>query len=93
MRAVEIERGEYGRAADLLDQMFRLRARVFAGRLGWDVAVEEGREVDGHDDVGPTYVLAMDARGTAIGSVPTCRRTRSRRCSRPAGSRRTRTRG
>jgi conjugal transfer/entry exclusion protein len=46
MRAVVIERGEYGRTADLLDQMFRLRARVFDRRLGWDVAVEEGREVD-----------------------------------------------
>jgi len=69
MRAVVIERGEYGRAAELLDQMFRLRAQVFDGRLGWDVAVEEGREVDGYDDVGPTYVLAVDARGTVVGSV------------------------
>lgn len=69
MRAVVTERGEYGRAAELLDQMFRLRARVFDGRLGWDVTVEEAREVDGYDDAGPTYVLAVDARGTVVGSV------------------------
>lgn len=27
-----------------LDQMFRLRARVFCERLGWDVTIREGRE-------------------------------------------------
>jgi len=32
--------------AYLLEQMFRLRARIFRDRLGWDVAVKDGKERD-----------------------------------------------
>ena len=36
--------------AYLLEQMFRLRARIFRDRLGWDVAVKDGKERDKYDD-------------------------------------------
>ncbi|WP_436163668.1 acyl-homoserine-lactone synthase [Mesorhizobium sp. LjRoot246] len=50
--------------------MHRLRARVFAGRLKWDVKVRQGREVDEFDRFGPTYVLAV----TPISQVVGCAR-------------------
>ena len=32
--------------SSLLDEMFRLRARIFHERLGWDVQVADGKERD-----------------------------------------------
>jgi acyl homoserine lactone synthase len=52
--------GEPGMGAGVLDRMFRLRAEVFAGRLGWDVQVRDGREHDWFDVLGPRYVLLQD---------------------------------
>jgi acyl homoserine lactone synthase len=46
--------------AHLLDQMFRLRARVFHDRLGWDVQVADGKERDRYDDAGPVYIIYAD---------------------------------
>jgi acyl homoserine lactone synthase len=42
------------------DQMFRLRANVFAHRLGWDVKVRDGWEIDEFDDLNPLYILSVD---------------------------------
>jgi acyl homoserine lactone synthase len=42
------------------DQMFRLRASVFARRLGWDVKVRDGWEIDEFDDLNPLYILSVD---------------------------------
>lgn len=50
--------GEGALSAGLLDSMFRLRAEVFHQRLGWDVRVEQGREHDWFDLVGPRYLVA-----------------------------------
>jgi acyl homoserine lactone synthase len=50
--------GEGALKAALMDSMFRLRARVFAERLGWDVRVEQGREHDWFDLIGPHYLVA-----------------------------------
>ncbi len=52
-----------GAHPDLIDQMFRLRARVFKERLDWNVAVANGRERDMFDDLHPLYVLAIDEFG------------------------------
>lgn len=54
---------------DLLDQMFRLRARVFAGRLGWEVNVEDGKEIDQFDALDPAYVVGVDDEGHVISCV------------------------
>ncbi len=44
----------------LLDEMFRLRARIFHDRLGWDVQVRDGKERDKYDDKGPIYLIYTD---------------------------------
>jgi N-acyl-L-homoserine lactone synthetase len=71
---VQMIRIEYARAlageAHILDQLFRMRARVFRERLNWDVVVTEGRERDLYDDLNPLYVLSMDERsGDVRGAV------------------------
>lgn len=51
---------------ELLDEMFRLRARVFGGRLGWEVDVKDGREIDAFDALDPLYVIGLDEEGHVI---------------------------
>src|SRR5512139_3300848 len=46
--------------------MFRLRARVFAERLKWDVTVVDGKERDRFDDVGPVYLIHTDDAGREV---------------------------
>lgn len=56
--------------ADLLDQMFRLRKRVFADELAWDVPVKGDLERDEYDDINPIYLVwCSDDRKTLYGSV------------------------
>ena len=57
---VVIEQYNAGNYAHLLDQMFRLRARVFHDRSGWDVRVADGKERDKYDDAGPVYIIYAD---------------------------------
>ena len=45
---------------DLMHEMFRLRARVFRDRLGWDVQVVDGKERDKYDDMTPVYIICTD---------------------------------
>jgi acyl homoserine lactone synthase len=40
-----------------INEMYRLRARVFHGRLGWDIPTIAGMEIDGYDALGPYYML------------------------------------
>ena len=54
------------RYTDLMDQMFRLRARVFAQRLGWDVEVSNGRERDKYDCLGPVYLIHTGIDGKQV---------------------------
>jgi acyl homoserine lactone synthase len=44
----------------LMEEMFRLRARVFRDRLGWNVQVADGKERDKYDDEAPVYVIYAD---------------------------------
>jgi acyl homoserine lactone synthase len=44
-----------------LHEMYRLRARVFHGRMGWDIPIIAGMEVDGYDALGPHYMLIQDS--------------------------------
>jgi acyl homoserine lactone synthase len=50
----------------LLDEMFRLRARVFGDRLGWDVRVENGMEIDRFDALDPAYLVGLDGGGHVV---------------------------
>lgn len=68
MASITIARaGEHGLHAPLLDSMYRLRSEVFHGRLGWDVRVENGREHDWFDLIGPHYLVAHDGPSQALG--------------------------
>ncbi|WP_425416284.1 acyl-homoserine-lactone synthase [Oricola indica] len=51
---------------ELIDQMFRMRAEVFSGRLGWDVSVTNGREIDRFDEEDPAYLLSVNERTGAL---------------------------
>lgn len=68
MTAITIARaGEHGLGAPLLDSMYRLRCEVFHERLRWDVRVENGREHDWFDLIGPRYLVAHDDATSALG--------------------------
>ncbi|MBB2755538.1 UNVERIFIED_ORG: acyl homoserine lactone synthase [Rhizobium aethiopicum] len=53
--------------AQLLHRHHQLRARVFSGRLGWDVSVVDGQESDDFDALLPTYILAISDAGDVTG--------------------------
>ncbi|ODS52805.1 MAG: hypothetical protein ABS40_18080 [Agrobacterium sp. SCN 61-19] len=53
----------------LLEEMWRLRARVFAGRLNWQVNSEDGLERDQFDDHSPTYILGIKDDVHVVGCV------------------------
>jgi N-acyl-L-homoserine lactone synthetase len=57
---VVIEQYNAHEYSDLMDEMFRLRARVFRDRLRWDVQVADGKERDKYDDEGPVYLIYAD---------------------------------
>ena len=46
--------------ANLVDEMFRLRARIFHDRLKWNVQVEDGKERDKFDELGAVYLIYTD---------------------------------
>lgn len=50
----------------LLDEMFRLRARVFGDRLGWDIDIKNGRETDEFDALDPAYLVGLDDDGRVV---------------------------
>lgn len=52
-----------------LHQMHRIRKAVFKDRLGWDVNVSGGLEIDEYDALGPNYLLSIDRSGTLNGCV------------------------
>jgi N-acyl-L-homoserine lactone synthetase len=54
----------------LFDQMFQSRAAVFHDRLGWDVVVKDGHEMDRYDEeADPVYLLAVDDDQRVHGSL------------------------
>ena len=68
MQIVAVRNGE-SRAGDrLISRMHALRARVFRERLGWNVTVRSGREIDEYDALDPVYLLALtDDETTVVG--------------------------
>ncbi len=55
--------------SDVLDEMFKLRARVFGDRLGWEVNIVDGRERDMFDDLNPAHVVSIDDEGEVVGCM------------------------
>lgn len=54
---------------DLVSEMHALRARVFKDRLGWDVSVENGQEIDEFDRLNPAHVICLDDEGDVVGCM------------------------
>lgn len=50
-----------------LFSMHRLRARVFRERMGWDVPVISGLEIDGYDALDPYYMMVREDNGIVRG--------------------------
>lgn len=57
------------RYSRLLDKMFELRARVFGQRLGWEVDIQDGREIDQFDALDPAYVIGVDDDNNVVSCV------------------------
>lgn len=55
--------------SDVLDEMFKLRARVFGDRLGWEVNIVDGRERDMFDDLNPAHVVSINDEGEVVGCM------------------------
>lgn len=49
--------------AGLLDQMYRLRHRVFIDRLGWNLDTDGLKEIDQFDNGACMHVVALDGEG------------------------------
>jgi acyl homoserine lactone synthase len=48
-------------------EMHALRAKVFSGRLGWEVPVLSGMEIDGYDALEPLYMMMREPSGRLCG--------------------------
>ena len=47
--------------------MYKLRAKVFKERMGWDVAILSGMEIDGYDAIDPYYMIIRDTDNAVRG--------------------------
>lgn len=71
-----IEGVDRDRHPALIEEMFRMRAAVFAERLEWEVTVTNGLEMDCFDAEDPLYLLSVDDRtGVLQGAVRLLRTT------------------
>lgn len=57
---VRINGSERDMHRSLINEMYRQRARVFKDRLGWEVEVYDGMEIDRFDDENPLYLISVD---------------------------------
>ena len=67
MQIVAIAIPKNAREEQLLLRQNKLRAEVFSDRLGWEVDVRNGIEVDKFDALGPTYILAVRDNDHVVG--------------------------
>ncbi|MCA3078753.1 MAG: GNAT family N-acetyltransferase [Rhodocyclaceae bacterium] len=66
---VRINGRNHGEYSSMITSMYRLRAEVFSERLGWDVTVSDGLEIDRFDACDPLYLLSINDRGELMGSL------------------------
>lgn len=67
---VLVNGSERDKSRVLVNDMYRQRARVFKERLGWDVVVQDGLEMDRFDEVNPLYLISVDdVTGALRGSL------------------------
>jgi len=66
MFKIRIAKRKHFKSEDLW-AMHKLRARVFKERMGWEVPVLSGMEIDGYDAIDPTYLLVKERTGQVKG--------------------------
>ena len=66
---IEIITGAASHNQAALEEVFRLRKRVFHDLLGWDVQVKDEFEIDHYDDANPVYVLSRSSEGRLRGAL------------------------
>lgn len=57
---ISVEQHEYAYRANLLNQIFNTRKKVFVDEMGWDIPVTNGQEIDQYDNLGATYLILTD---------------------------------
>lgn len=67
MRVIAIPKPRTAAETRIIDEMHCLRARIFQGRLSWDVRCMSGREYDEFDDLAPTYIVTLADSDTVVG--------------------------
>ncbi|KRB49177.1 autoinducer synthesis protein [Rhizobium sp. Root708] len=67
MRAVAVSGAGNRQHKGLIEAQHRLRAQVFSDRLGWDVNVRDGVEIDAFDALHPTYIITVASNGEVVG--------------------------
>nr|CAD6437026.1 autoinducer synthesis protein [Rhizobium sp. Q54] len=68
MKVMEIDASGPDDAGDR-EQMYRVRARIFGGRLGWRVDIRDGLERDYFDELAPSYLVLLTEDEHVCGSV------------------------
>lgn len=63
---IQIEQRKGFQSGDLW-AMHRLRAKVFKDRMGWEVPILSGMEIDGYDALEPYYMLIRGNAGDVCG--------------------------
>lgn len=69
MQLIVVDETRASQHQDLVESMLRLRARVFAGRLNWQVDNHHGLERDRFDNQSPTYILGVEEGVHVVGCV------------------------
>jgi len=67
MRVVSISPESYEKHRHYLEEMHRLRAKIFHDRLNWNVQIPQGLESDEYDSLEPTYILAINKEDKVAG--------------------------
>ncbi|MQX81474.1 acyl-homoserine-lactone synthase TraI [Sinorhizobium medicae] len=67
MRVVAIKNPKSQAEKRVVHEMHRLRARVFRGRLAWNVRCTSGLEIDRFDKLSPTYILCLNRSDAVMG--------------------------
>lgn len=65
-QSIQIAARQEFQSKDLWD-MYRLRARVFRGRMGWEIPILSGMEIDGYDALDPYYMVIHGRQGGICG--------------------------
>lgn len=53
----------------LLAEMYRQRKRIFGDKLGWDVWITNGQEIDKYDALDPVYLICMQQTESQSGPL------------------------